>query len=117
MLVMTKPCSAQYGGLMPPGGVGTGSSYGTNDGGQWRNNNWRDGYSNDWRSNNWREDRTNDWRSNSWREDRTDDWRLRKRPDEKSKNNPENNTENNAYQDDCRRVPNSPKSYSDVLCR
>ena len=113
-LVIAVPSSAQYGA--PQGGVGAGLPYGNN--GQWRNNNWRDGYSNDWRSNNWREDRTEDWRRNNWREDRTDDWRPHNRREDKSKDNVENNTKtNNAYDDDCRRAPNSPDSHSNAPCR
>ena len=112
-LVMTVPASAQYGGV-PQGGIGTGPSYGNNDGGQWRDNNWRNGSANDWRSNNWREDRTDDWRRHNWREDRTNDWRPR---EDKSKDNVENKTKNKEYDDDCRRAPNSPNSYSKAWCR
>src|SRR5450631_1760402 len=89
-LVMTVPSSAQYGGVMPQGGVWTGPSYGNN--GQWRDNNWRNGSANDWRSNNWREDRTNDWRP---REDNSKD-----NSKDNLKDNAKNNIKNNAYDND-----------------
>jgi hypothetical protein len=110
-LVTTELASAQYGAVAPQGGIGTSPS---NESGQWRDNNWRNGSANDWRSNNWRENGADNWRRNNWREDRTDDWRPREKT---SKDKVESQTKENAYENGCRNAPNSLNSNSDTQCR
>ena len=118
ILMVTVPSSAQYGGVMPPSISGINPYSGNNDGGQWRNNNWRDGSANDWRSNNWREDRTDDWRRQNWRNEQTEDWRPHNRREDNSKDTVEKDTKKtDSYDGDCFGSPNSSTDYSSKPCR
>jgi hypothetical protein len=112
LLAMITPSRAQsYTDTGPPSGTVTTPG---NNGGQWRNNNWRDGYSSDWRQNNWREDRTDDWRHNNWREDRTDNWRPRE--DRVIDNAKEKEKGNNVNDNDCRITRNRSNGNSNAPC-
>jgi len=109
---LSAPAGAQgYTSGVPLGGVPP-TPYGAYSGGQWRNNNWRDGSSDNWRTNNWRDDRSsNGWRNNNWRDDRTgdQDWRqerwrqdsVRSSPKEKAADQNQNNETNSTVDYDC----------------